>query len=116
MRITGGLQPGFMFLNIIPEETEEGEGKMSDTGRVPRSPVTICPLVGRKQGREKELSSRRGWSVVNSVSFTPISRLPIPWTTALLDVVSLEIMSGGRSCCWVALTAWHAVNARVRHL
>lgn len=46
MRMIGGLQPGFMFLNVIPEEAEEGEGKASDTGRVQRSSVTICPSVG----------------------------------------------------------------------
>lgn len=75
---------------------------MSDTGRVHRSPVTIS---GEKQGREKQLSSRRVWSVVNGVSLTPISRQATPWSTVLLDVVSLEIMSQHRSCCWVALTA-----------
>lgn len=41
MRITGDLQPGFMFFNIIPEENEEGEVDVGDTGKVHRAPVTI---------------------------------------------------------------------------
>lgn len=50
--MTGGLQPGFMFFNIIPEENEEGAVKVSDTGRVHRAPVTLCPSVGRSRAEK----------------------------------------------------------------
>lgn len=61
MRMVGGLQPGFMFFNIIPEETEEGEVKVSDTGRVHRAPVTICPSLGRSRaGKNSYLLEEAG--------------------------------------------------------
>ena len=52
MRVTCGLQPGFGFFNLTQEETEEGEGKVNDTGKVHRVPVTICPSVGRSRAEK----------------------------------------------------------------
>lgn len=82
-------QPGFGFFNLTQEETEEGL----------QSPRNHLPISGEKQSREKQLSSRRGWSVVNNVSFIPVSIWATPRSTALLNVASLEIMSQHRNCC-----------------